>query len=182
LNGPRGSGDGGDGGGGGDGLLILLILVVTRRLRQRCFVLFVGHQTDFFFFGSEFRLRNPGRGCGGGGGGGGTNGKGDAAAALVSVHINKVSAVGAYPLPLIPVRTSFARVQVPVADDLRKLEWVGVRTFARAVVAAMSAIGPAGIVGVVLGLAMGVTIIIVARCPMQRGVVVGGRASGRNRR
>jgi hypothetical protein len=154
---------------------------VTRRLRQRCLVLFAGHQTSYYFFGSEFRLRNPGRGCGGGGGGV-TNCKGDAAAALVSVHINKVSAVGAYLLPLIPVRTSFARVQVPVADDLRKLQWVGVRTFARAVVATMSAIGPAGIVGVVFGLAMSVIIIIVARCPMQRCLVVAGRAGGRNRR
>jgi hypothetical protein len=71
-----------------------------------------------------------------------------------------------------PVLAGLPRVEVPVADDLRELERVGVLTVAALVVTAVFAVGAAWVVGVILGVSVGITFIVVAGCPMQLCVVV----------
>jgi hypothetical protein len=78
-----------------------------------------------------------------------------------------------YALPAVPVLVGLPRVsEVSVADYFRELEWVGVLAIAALAVAAVLSVSTAGVVGVVLGLAVSATFVVVAGCPMQQCMVV----------
>jgi hypothetical protein len=90
----------------------------------------------------------------------------------VVFRVDEESAAGAYALSTAPVLAGLPGVQVSVADYFRELERVGVLAVAALVVAAVSPIGAAWVVSVVLGLPVGVALVVVAGCPMQRCMVV----------
>jgi hypothetical protein len=94
------------------------------------------------------------------------------AAVFVVFHIHQEPAAAAYPLPTVPVLAGLPGVQVSVADYFHELERVGMMAVAALVVAAVSSVGTAGIVGVVFGLSVDVAFVVVAGCPMQRCMVV----------
>ena len=71
----------------------------------------------------------------------------------------------------------FSWVQMPVADYLREFERVGVLVVAALVVAAVSAIGAAWIVGVVLGRSVDGAFVVVTGYPVQRCLVICSRLS-----
>jgi hypothetical protein len=85
--------------------------------------------------------------------------------------VDEESVVVAYVFSTAPVLASLSWVQVPIADDLRKVEWMDVLAATGLMVAAVLTVGAAGIVGIVFGLSVGVAFDIAAGCPMQRYMV-----------
>jgi hypothetical protein len=86
--------------------------------------------------------------------------------------VDKESAAVAHAFFTVPVLASLSPVQVPVADYLHELGRVGVLAVAVLVVMAVLAVGVTWVVGVILGVSVGITFIVVAGCPIQRCVVV----------
>jgi hypothetical protein len=86
--------------------------------------------------------------------------------------VDEESAAVAHAFSAAPVLAGLPRVEVPVADNLRELERVGVLAVAALVVAAVLTIGAAGIIGEIFILPVDAASVVVAGCPVQRCVVV----------
>jgi len=95
------------------------------------------------------------------------------ASLLVVGYVDKVAAVRAHPLSLLPVCTGPAGVEVAVADDFREFERVCIFAVALLVVAAVPSIGAARVVVVVFHLAVNAAVVVIAGRPVEGCVVIG---------